>query len=56
MKEQLGDAKATGGKKKLYKQEEQLQANSRDLNWVKMKSVFVIGVTFTALMGMFNTM
>ena len=56
MKEQLGEAKAAGGKKKLDKQEEQLRNNSRDLNMVKMKSVLVIGFTFTALLGMFNTM
>ena len=55
-KEQLGDTKAVAGKKKLDKQEEQLRNNSRDLNMVKMKSVLVIGFTFTALMGMFNTM
>lgn len=55
-KEQLGEAKATAVKKKLDKQEEQLKAHSRDLNMVKMKSVLVIGFTFTALLGMFNTM
>ena len=56
-KEQLGETKAvTAGKKKLDKQEEQLRNNSRDLNMVKMKSVLVIGFTFTALLGMFNTM
>ncbi len=55
-KEHLGEAKAVAGKKKLDKQEEQLRAHSRDLNMVKMKSVLVIGFTFTALLGMFNTM
>ena len=55
-KEQLGEAKASAGKKKLDKQEEQLRGHSRDLNMVKMKSVLVIGFTFTALLGMFNTM
>ena len=55
-KEQLGDTKAVTGKKKLDKQEEQLRVHSRDLNMVKMKSVLVIGFTFTALLGMFNTM
>ena len=56
LKEQKGEAKAALGKKKLDKQEEQLRNNSRDLNMVKMKSVVVIGFTFTALLGMFNTM
>ena len=55
-KEQIGEAKAAPGKKKLDKQEEQLRNNSRDLNMVKMKSMVVIGFTFTALLGMFNTM
>ena len=55
-KEQLGEAKSVMGKKKLDKQEEQLRNNSRDLNMVKMKSMLVIGFTFTALLGMFNTM
>ena len=56
MKEMLGEAKMAGGKKKVDKQEEQLRNNSRDLNMVKMKSMLVIGFTFTALMGMLNTM
>ncbi len=51
-KEQLGDTSS----KKLGRQEEQLKTNSRDLNTVKMKSAVAIGLTFTALMGMFNTM
>jgi len=52
----MKEAKAVAGKKKMDKQEEQLKNNSRDLNMVKMKSMVVIGVTFTALMGMLNTM
>ena len=56
MKETLGEAKGTSGKKKVDKQEEQLRNNSRDLNMVKMKSMLVIGFTFTALMGMLSTM
>lgn len=46
----------SGSKKRLEKQEEQLKVNSRDLTMVKMKSMFAIGLTFTALLGMFNTM
>lgn len=55
-KEQFGDSVVNPVSKKLGKQEEQLKANSRDLNMVKMKSMVAIGLTFTALMGMFNTM
>ena len=53
-KEQLGEGVAAS--KKLGRKEEQLKTNSRDLNMVKMKSMVAIGFTFTALMGMFNTM
>lgn len=55
-KEVIGEAKLNPAKKKLEKQEEQLKTNSRDLNMVKMKSMVAIGVTFTAIMGMFNSM
>lgn len=55
-KELFGDNAASTVSKKLGKQEEQLKNNSRDLNTVKMKSMVAIGLTFTALMGMFNTM
>ncbi len=54
--EKLKETVATCGKKKVDKHEEQLRNNSRDLNMVKMKSMLVIGFTFTALMGMLNTM
>ena len=55
-KEQFGDSATNPVSKKLGKKEEQLKTNSRDLNTVKMKSMVAIGLTFTALMGMFNTM
>ena len=55
-KEMIGEAKLNPAKKKLEKQEEQLKTNSRDLSMVKMKSMVAIGVTFTAILGMFNSM
>ena len=55
-KELIGEAKLNPAKKKLDKQEEQLKTNSRDLSMVKMKSMVAIGVTFTAILGMFNSM
>lgn len=42
-------------KKKIERQEERLKTNNRDLSMVKMKSVFAIGVAFTALLSMFNS-
>ena len=43
-------------KKKIEREEEKLKNNNRDLNMVKMKSMFAIGFAFTALLGMFNSM
>ncbi|XP_071948088.1 calcium load-activated calcium channel-like [Antedon mediterranea] len=54
-KENFGESSDKGQKKKLERQEERLKSNSRDLSFVKMKSMFAIGFTFTALMGMFNS-
>lgn len=48
----LSDAK---NKKKLEREEERLKTTNRDLSMVKMKSLFFIGITFTALLSMFNT-
>ncbi|EDV28010.1 Transmembrane and coiled-coil domains protein 1 [Trichoplax sp. H2] len=47
--------KQIGQKKKIEKFEEKLKGDNRDLSFVKMKSMFFIGFTFTALLGMFNT-
>ncbi|XP_065576865.1 calcium load-activated calcium channel-like [Artemia franciscana] len=44
-----------GHKKRLERDEEKLKANSRDLQLVKMKSMLAIGFTFTALLGVFNS-
>ncbi|KXJ29559.1 calcium load-activated calcium channel [Exaiptasia diaphana] len=55
-KENMTDAPRQGGqKKKLERVEEKLKNHSRDLSMVKMKSIFAIGFTFTALIGMFNS-
>ncbi|XP_046362288.1 calcium load-activated calcium channel-like [Haliotis rubra] len=50
-----GEAADRGQKKKLERQEEKLKNNSRDLSFVKMKSMFAIGFAFTALLSMFNS-
>ena len=43
-------------KKKLEREEEKLKTNTRDLSLVKMKSMFAIGIAFTALLSIFNSM
>ncbi|XP_065669802.1 calcium load-activated calcium channel [Hydra vulgaris] len=48
-------SKQSGQKKKIERVEEKLKNQNRDLSMVKMKSMFAIGFTFTALMGMFNS-
>jgi len=42
-------------KKKLEREEEKLKTNTRDLSLVKMKSMFAIGLAFTALLSIFNS-
>lgn len=42
-------------KKRIERNEEKLKTNNRDLALVKMKSMFAIGFTFTALLSMFNS-
>lgn len=42
-------------KKKLEREEEKLKTNTRDLSLVKMKSMFAIGIAFTALLSIFNS-
>lgn len=55
-KETVTDISKQGGqKKKIERVEEKLKSHNRDLSMVKMKSMFAIGFTFTALMGMFNS-
>jgi len=54
-KENASEAIDKSAKKKLERQEEKLKTNNRDLSFVKMKSMLVIGFTFTALLSMFNS-
>ncbi|CAH3037480.1 calcium load-activated calcium channel-like [Pocillopora verrucosa] len=56
-KENILDLPRQGGgqKKKMERVEEKLKNHNRDLSMVKMKSIFAIGFTFTALIGMFNS-
>ncbi|ELU14083.1 hypothetical protein CAPTEDRAFT_164117 [Capitella teleta] len=49
------DASGRNAKKKIERQEERLKNNNRDLSMVKMKSMFAIGIVFTALLSMFSS-
>uniref|UniRef100_A0A1I7V0Y9 phenylalanine--tRNA ligase n=1 Tax=Caenorhabditis tropicalis TaxID=1561998 RepID=A0A1I7V0Y9_9PELO len=42
-------------KKKLEREEERLKATNRDMSMFKMKSMFAIGLAFTALLSTFNS-
>lgn len=55
-KEVLGEPTDKQQKKKLEREEEKLKNHNRDLSLVKMKSMFAIGLAFTALLSMFNSM
>lgn len=55
-KEVIGDPIDRQQKKKLEREEEKLKNHNRDLSLVKMKSMFAIGLAFTALLSMFNSM
>lgn len=55
-KELITDAVDKTKRKKLEREEEKLKNDNRDLSMVKMKSTFVIGITFMALLSLFNTM
>lgn len=55
-KDTYGEISDKQQKKKLEREEEKLKTHNRDLSMVKMKSMFAIGITFTALLSMFNTM
>lgn len=54
-KETVGELVEKSLKRKLDREEERLKANNRDLSMVKMKSVFFVGLAFTAILGMFNS-
>lgn len=54
-KETVGELLDKSLKRKLDREEERLKINNRDLSMVKMKSVFLVGLAFTAILGMFNS-
>lgn len=54
-KETVGELVDKSLKRKLDREEERLKVNSRDLSMVKMKSMFFVGLAFTAILGMFNS-
>ena len=54
-KEKVGELVDKSLKRKLDREEERLKANNRDLSMVKMKSMFFVGLAFTAILGLFNS-
>lgn len=42
--------------KKLEREEEKLKNHNREMSLVKMKSMMVIGLAFTAFLSMFNSL
>lgn len=52
----MGETNDKQQKKKLEREEEKLKNHNRDMSMVKMKSMFAIGLAFTALLSMFNSM
>lgn len=54
-KESVAEISDKQQKKKLEREEEKLKNHNRDLSMVKMKSMFLIGITFTALLSIFNS-
>lgn len=54
-KETVGELLDKSLKRKLDREEERLKINNRDLSMVKMKSVFLVGLAFTAILAMFNS-
>lgn len=54
-KKEAGELSDGKQKKKLEREEERLKSTNKDLSMVKMKSMLAIGLTFTALLSMFNS-
>ena len=55
-KETRGDeAVGKSGKKMVEREEERLKAANRELSMFKMKSMFAIGLVFTALLSTFSS-
>lgn len=55
-KENVGELLDKSLKRKLEREEERLKANNRDLSMVKMKSMLFVGLTFTAILGLCNSL
>ncbi|CDW56922.1 DUF106 domain containing protein [Trichuris trichiura] len=55
-KDQTTDVAERANKRKIGKQEERLKETNRDLSLFKMKSMFGIGLAFTALLSTFSSM
>ncbi|KIH67540.1 hypothetical protein ANCDUO_02126 [Ancylostoma duodenale] len=54
-KQEVGEAVDKNAKKRLERDEERLKATNRDMSMFKMKSMFAIGLAFTALLSTFNS-
>lgn len=54
-KQEVGDTNDKNIKRKLEREEERLKATNRDMSMFKMKSMFAIGLAFTALLSTFNS-
>lgn len=55
-KENVGELLDRSLKRKLEREEERLKSNNRDLSMVKMKSMFFVGLAFTAILGLCNSL
>ncbi|CAB3410923.1 unnamed protein product [Caenorhabditis bovis] len=54
-KQEVGETTDKNLKKKLEREEEKLKMTNRDMSMIKMKSMFAIGLAFTALLSTFNS-
>ncbi|KHJ98420.1 phenylalanine--tRNA ligase, beta subunit [Oesophagostomum dentatum] len=54
-KQEVGEVVDKNAKKRLERDEERLKATNRDMSMFKMKSMFAIGLAFTALLSTFNS-
>uniref|UniRef100_A0A1I7XTC6 tRNA_synthFbeta domain-containing protein n=1 Tax=Heterorhabditis bacteriophora TaxID=37862 RepID=A0A1I7XTC6_HETBA len=52
---EMSDTTDKNTKKRLERDEERLKATNRDMSMFKMKSMFAIGLAFTALLSTFNS-
>ncbi|CAD6192223.1 unnamed protein product [Caenorhabditis auriculariae] len=54
-KQEANDLTDKNAKRRLERDEERLKATNRDMSMFKMKSMFAIGLAFTALLSTFNS-